>query len=130
MNAFEFLAAGGLVVAIAVLGYILSGSPKVGSAALAASLGAGFAAFSFVTIAQDGVLPVWTNHTQNLWGVQVWWDLLFAVGIAAFFIAPRARAVGMNLLPWILFVAATASIGLLAMVARLFWLEKRGSADA
>lgn len=125
MTAYEFLAAGGLVAAIAVLGYILSGSPKVGSAVLAASLSAGFAAFSAVTIAQEGVVQVWTNHTQNLWGVQVWWDLLFSVGIAAFFIAPRARQVGMKLLPWIIFVAATASIGLLAMVARLFWLESR-----
>ncbi|BBI21305.1 hypothetical protein EKJ_21520 [Qipengyuania flava] len=125
MNAFEFLAAGGAVAAIAVLAYILSGSPKVGSAALAAALSAGFGAFTAITIAQDGVVPVWTNHTQNFWGVQVWWDLLFAVGIAAFFIAPRARAAEMNLLPWLIFVAATASIGLLAMVARLFWLERR-----
>ena len=125
MNAFEFLAAGGVVAAIAVLAYILSGSPKVGSAALAAALSAGFGAFTAITIAQDGVVPVWTNHTQNFWGVQVWWDLLFAVGIAAFFIAPRARAAEMNLLPWLIFVAATASIGLLAMVARLFWLERR-----
>ncbi|NIJ60441.1 hypothetical protein [Qipengyuania flava] len=125
MNAFEFLAAGGVVAAIAVLAYILSGSPKVGSAALAAALSAGFGAFTAITIAQDGVVPVWTNHTQNFWGVQVWWDLLFAVGIAAFFIAPRARAAEMNLRPWLIFVAATASIGLLAMVARLFWLERR-----
>ena len=125
MNAFEFLAAGGVVAAIAVLAYILSGSPKVGSATLAVALSAGFGAFTAITIAQDGVVQVWTNHTQNFWGVQVWWDLLFAVGIAAFFIAPRARAARMNLLPWLLFVAATASIGLLAMVARLFWLERR-----
>jgi hypothetical protein len=125
MNAFEFLAAGGVIAAIAVLAYILSGSPKVGSATFAAALSAGFGAFTAVTIAQDGVVQVWTNHTQNFWGVQVWWDLLFAVGIAAFFIAPRARAAGMNLLPWLLFVAATASIGLLAMIARLFWLERR-----
>jgi len=27
--------------------------------------------------------------------------------------------------PWVIFTALTASIGLLAMVARLFWLEKR-----
>jgi hypothetical protein len=128
MNAFEFLASGGIVAAVAVLLYILSGSPKVGSAILAAALSAGFAAYTAVTIAQEGVVLVWTNHTQNLWGVQVWWDLLFAVGIAAFFIAPRARAAGMNLLPWLLFVGATASIGLLAMVARLFWLERRTSA--
>ena len=125
MSAFEILAAGGLAAAIAVLAYILSGSPKVGSAALAAALGAGFAAYSAVTIASEGVVQVWTNHTQNLWGVQVWWDLLFAVGIAAFFIAPRARAAGMKLAPWIVLVAATASIGLLFMVSRLFWLESR-----
>jgi len=128
MNAFEFLASGGIVAAVAVLLYVLSGSPKVGSAILAAALSAGFAAYTAVTIAQEGVVLVWTNHTQNLWGVQVWWDLLFAVGIAAFFIAPRARTAGMNLLPWLLFVGATASIGLLAMVARLFWLERRTSA--
>ena len=128
MSAFEILAAGGLAAAIAVLAYILSGSPKVGSAALAAALGAGFAAYSAVTIASEGVVQVWTNHTQNLWGVQVWWDLLFAVGIAAFFIAPRARAAGMKLAPWIALVAATASIGLLFMVSRLFWLESRAEA--
>lgn len=63
-------------------------------------------------------------HNESL-GVQVWWDLLFAVGIALFFTAPRARKVGMSMLPWTLFVAATASIGLLAMIARLFWLEGR-----
>ncbi|MXO50102.1 hypothetical protein GRI42_02140 [Erythrobacter gaetbuli] len=109
-------------------GYILAGSPKTGSATLAAALAAGFAAFTAVTIAREGVLLVWTNHTENLWGVQVWWDLLFAVGIAVFLIAPRARAAGMNLVPWLLFVAATASIGLLAMAARLFWLEARTEA--
>ena len=43
---------------------------------------------------------------------------------------PRARAQGMSIALWILFVATTASIGLLAMVARLFWLEKHGNADA
>ena len=78
-----------------------------------------------MTIARDGVMPVWVNHTSNLWGIQVWWDLLFALGIACFFVVPRARAQGMAVPLWLLFVAATASIGLLAMVARLFWLERR-----
>jgi len=125
MSAFEILAAGGLASAVIALGYILAGSPKIGSAVLAATLAAGFGAFTAVTIAREGVLLVWTNHTKNLWGVQVWWDLLFAVVLAVFLIAPRARAAGMKLFPWLLFVAATASIGLLAMAARLFWLEAR-----
>ena len=50
--------------------------------------------------------------------------------VALFFIAPRARAAGMNVLPWTLLVGCTASIGLLAMVARLFWLERRARAEA
>jgi hypothetical protein len=32
----------------------------------------------------------------------------------------------MNLWPWAIFVALSASIGLLAMIARLFWLELQG----
>ena len=125
MSAFEILAAAGLASAMLALGYVIAGSPKVGSAILAAALASGFGAFTAVTIAKEGVLLVWTNHTQNLWGVQVWWDLLCAVVLAVFLIAPRARAAGMRIIPWTLFVAATASIGLLAMVARLFWLEAR-----
>ena len=125
MSAFEILAAAGLGSAMLALVYVLSGSPRTGSAVLAAALAAGFGAFTAVTIAREGVLLVWTNHTQNLWGVQVWWDLLFAVVLAVFLIAPRARAAGMRMIPWTCFVAATASIGLLAMVARLFWLEAR-----
>ena len=72
-------------------------------------------------------MPVIANHTANLWGVQVWWDLLISVTVALFLIAPRARAAGMNLPLWTLFVVATASIGLLAMCARLFWLESRAA---
>ena len=125
MSAFEILAAAGLASAMLALGYIIAGSPKVGSAILAAALASGFGAFTAVTIAKEGVLLVWTNHTQNLWGVQVWWDLLCAVVLAVFLIAPRARAAGMRMIPWTLFVAASASIGLLAMAARLFWLEAR-----
>ena len=47
------------------------------------------------------------------------------VMIALFFVAPRARKVGMNVTLWALFVGSTASIGLLAMCARLFWLENQ-----
>ena len=121
---------GGLLAVLAALGYMLSKREVTGSPMLAAMLSAGFGAYTAVTIASEGVMPVWLNHTSNLWGVQVWWDLLFSLGVAVFFILPRARAQAMNIAPWILFVAATASIGLLAMVARLFWLEKQGSADA
>lgn len=119
---------GGLVIALAAVVYIVSTNRVSGSFALAAALSAGFAAFTGITIWQDGVLPVWENHTANLWGVQVWWDLLFAVGIGLFLIAPRARKQGMNVPLWAIFVVSTASIGMLAMCARLFWLEQTSGA--
>ena len=128
MTPLEFLAAGGLIAAAIALIHIATTRGAIGSAGLAAALCGLFAGYSAVTIAREGAMPVWVNHTGNLWGVQVWWDLLFAVGIAAFFIVPRARAQNMAIIPWLLFVAATASIGLLAMVARLFWLESRTTA--
>ena len=108
MTSYEILAAGGAVAILLVIAHVLTNREATGSALLAAVLSA-----------------AWTNHTTNLWGVQVWWDLLFATGTALFFIVPRARAAGMNIVPWVIFTALTASIGLLAMVARLFWLEKR-----
>lgn len=114
----------GLAAALVAIGWVLARRETIGSPALAAMLAAGFGSYTAVTIGAEGVMPVIANHTGNLWGVQVWWDLLFALTVALFLIAPRARAAGMNLPLWTAFVVATASIGLLAMCARLFWLER------
>lgn len=123
LTPFHALAGGGLVFAVAAILFIAARPGRPGNALLAGALAAGFAAFTAVTIAAEGVVPVIVNHTSNLWGVQVWWDLLFSLSVATFLILPRARAAGMNVHLWTLFIAATASIGLLAMAARLFWLE-------
>jgi hypothetical protein len=121
------LFAGGLGTTLIAIGWVLARRDPVGSPALAAALCGGFAAFSGVTIWAEGLMPVLINHTSNLWGVQVWWDLLIALTIALFLIAPRARAQGMNVPLWTLAILATASIALLAMAARLFWLERAAS---
>ncbi len=130
MSAYELLAIiGALAVTMAVL-HILIAKQTIGQASIAAGLAAGFAAFTAVTIYSEGVMPLWVNQTSNLWGVQVWWDLLMAVGLALFLIAPRARKMGMNVPLWTLFIITTASIGLLAMAARLFWLERAAASEA
>ena len=95
---------------------------------LPAGLGAVFLAFSVVTVAQGGLIAFWTNHTTNLAGNQVWFDLVIAVAVAFCLMAPRARAVGMALTPWAVAVILTASIALLPMLARLLWLERRDGA--
>lgn len=109
---------------------ILVGKRETGSALIAASLCGGFAGYTAIQIAAEGVVGFYTNHTANLTGLQVWIDLIMCTILALFFIAPRARAAGMNVAGWALLVACTASIGLLAMVARLFWLERRAQAPA
>ena len=124
MNTFEIIWLAALVGGLIALLTILIQKREVGSAIAATMLAGGFGAFTAVQIAQEGVIGFFTNHTQNLTGVQVWWDLIMCVGIALFFIAPRARKQDMNVPLWALFVGTTASIGLLAMCARLFWLER------
>jgi hypothetical protein len=96
-----------------------------GSWLIVALLAAVFIAFSFWTVLDGGLLPFWFNHTTNLAGNQVWFDLLISVVLAFVLMLPRARAQGMAILPWAIAVAATASIALLVMVARLLWLEER-----
>ncbi|MCR2833399.1 hypothetical protein [Parerythrobacter lacustris] len=121
--------AGVAVIGPVVLYLAFAREPK-GSAAIAAALSGAFAAFTAVTVATEGVMPVIVNHASNLWGVQVWYDLLISVGIALLFIIPRARQAGMNVPFWVIAVGLTASIALLAMVARLFWLERQSAAAA
>lgn len=87
-----------------------------------------FFVYTIAQIAQEGVVMFFTNHLANLTGLQVWWDLVMSVLIAFFFILPRARKAGMNVVPWALLVGTTASIGLLALCARLFWLEEQRTA--
>ncbi|MCZ8136279.1 MAG: hypothetical protein O9266_08240 [Porphyrobacter sp.] len=124
LTPFIALAGGGLVCAVTAILVAFTRPAAPGNAVLAAILSAGFAGFTAITIATEGVFPVILNHTSNLWGVQVWWDLLFSLGIAYVLILPRARAQGMNLPLWTVLILATASIALLAMCARLFWLER------
>lgn len=124
------LALGGL--ACAVIGIVSAAlRPDArGNVALAVLLSAAFGTYTVLTIVQEGLMTVIVNHTFNLWGVQVWWDLLSSLTIAMVLIAPRARAARMKLAPWTLFVLATASIGLFAMCARLFWLEHAAAREA
>ena len=116
--------AGGLVAFIA----ILAAKHEIGSTLVAAMLGAAFAGYTAIQLWAEGPVMFWVNHSQNLTGIQVWWDLIAAVLIALFFIVPRARKVGMNVPLWSILVISTASIGLFAMIARLFWLERAATA--
>lgn len=92
---------------------------------LPAAASLAFLAFSTVAILQEGPLGFWPEHVRNLWGNQIFMDLLL-LGAAGFtLVLPRVRAVGMRPLPWLLLSACLGSIGFLAMMARLLYLEER-----
>lgn len=91
----------------------------------AALVSAGFLGWSLYTVATEGPLGFWTNHTQNAWGNQVWFDLLIAIAIGWTLLLPRARAAGMQIWPWLALICATGCIGLAAMFARCRYLETR-----
>lgn len=124
MSAPQILTIAIAIAAVIAFIVVVMQQRVIGSALLAAVLSATFGGFTIVQLWHEGLVMFWTNHSANLTGVQVWWDLVSAVLVGLFLIIPRARAAGMNVLPWAIFVGLTASIGLLAMVARLFWLEQ------
>lgn len=97
---------------------------------LPAGLSGLFLGWTAFAAAREGPLAFWVEHTRNLWGNQIWFDLLFAVGIAWWLILPRARAQGIRPLPWLAFVVATGTIGLLALVARVLYLEQVATPSA
>ena len=86
-----------------------------------------FAAFSAVAVALEGPVGFWPVHTANLWGNQVWIDLLIAALVGFASLAPTARTLRMRPLSWLLLTLATGSIGLLAMAARVLFLRERAA---
>lgn len=84
-----------------------------------------FLAFSAYAAATGGSFGFWTEHTRNLWGNQIWFDLLITASIGWSFVIPQGKALGMRPLPWLFLVAATGSFGWLAMIARLLYLQEK-----
>ncbi|MEM1381518.1 MAG: hypothetical protein AAGH41_12935 [Pseudomonadota bacterium] len=87
-----------------------------------------FAGWSVAAVVLEGPLGFWPNHTVNMWGIQVWVDLLMSVGAAYFLLLPRARAVGMASEVWIVLICLSGSVGLFAMLVRMLFLEHQRQA--
>lgn len=86
-----------------------------------------FIPFSGYTVVVEGLGLFWSNHTNNLSGNQVWFDLILATAVGFYLVAPRARAVGMNVAGWGVATVLTASVALLPMLSRVLWLEGRSA---
>ena len=90
-----------------------------------------FLMYSLQTIVAEGLFGFWETHISSLWATQIWVDLLIAIGIGWSFMVPRAKAVGMHTIAWVVVILLTGCIGFLAMVSRMLYLEQKTSvADA
>lgn len=88
-----------------------------------------FLGFSIHAVATEGPLGFWTEHVRNAWGNQVWFDLLLSASVGWTALLPRARSAGMRPWVWAVALPLTGSVALLAMLARVLYLEGR-SAEA
>ncbi|MBY8964594.1 hypothetical protein KHP57_02660 [Algiphilus sp. NNCM1] len=86
-----------------------------------------FLVFTVVAVAFEGPFGFWKDHVASFWGNQIWFDLLLAIGTAWYLLVPRMRRLGMQPLPWLVFIICTGCIGLLATVARYAYLEARAA---
>lgn len=128
MNTFELLFTSGVIGVVGFMIMVASGRTGMGKWQMAALLSAAFMAYSLIPILREGPIGFVANHTVSHWGVQVFWDLVLALSITLFLAAPRARLVGMNLTLWVVPVLLLGSVGALALLARLFWLEEHRQA--
>lgn len=118
-----------VIAGILLLGFSLRfiSSNAVTSAGwkIASVLCAAFLAWSLWAVWEEGLFGFWPVHTISLWGNQVWFDLLIAIGIGWFLIQERAIAQSMNRYLWLVVILATGCIGFLAMISRLLYLENQ-----
>jgi len=83
-----------------------------------------FAGFTGWVLATEGVAGFVTS-LDTAWSWQIFVDLCLAASTALVLLAPRAKAAGGRVVPWVALTLATGSIGLLAFTARVLHLERR-----
>ena len=112
-------------VAMAVIVAVTTDPTRPNVWPLPAALSAAFLVFSLCTVVTEGPVGFWVEHTRNLWGNQIWLDLLLAVGLGWTVLVPEARRLGVRPLPWLALILCTGSIGFSAMLARVLYLKGR-----
>lgn len=119
-----------LLAVSAVAGFVVVGvvvaRPRAsrGDWRVPATLCAAFVGWSAYAVVAEGPFGFWDLHTADAWGIQVWFDLVLALGVGWFLLQPRLRRAGLSPLPWLALVTLTGSIGLLAVLARVLLAER------
>ena len=126
MPLLPLLALAGLAMFLACA--IPAGRSRIVPWQVPAAICAAFFAYSLWPVLTMGPLGFWPKHVSDPWSVQIWFDLLCAIGVGWALLVPRARAAGLVPWPWLALILATGSIGLLAMLARVLYRESAATA--
>ncbi len=128
----ELFALGGLVVAAVAMLLVTQSKERVAWPAwlVPAAVLVPFAVWSGLAIAEEGLPGLFQTLMGSPWGLQVWFDRLIGVTAAFFLLQNRARAAGMKSEVWVIAVIFTGSIGLLAMLARTIYIERKRAIES
>jgi len=129
MSHAELIALAGLVVAAFVMLLVAQTKQRVAWPGwlVPAVVVVPFALWTGLAILEEGLDGFLPTVTGSHWGLQVWFDRLISVTAAFYLLQNRARAAGMKSEVWVLAVIFTGSIGLLAMLARTVYLERKAA---
>jgi hypothetical protein len=130
MSPFELMALAGFAVAAGTMLLVTQTKKRVAWPAwlVPAVVVVPFAAWTGLAIAEEGLFGFWSMITGSPWGLQLWFDRLMSVTAAFYLLQNRARAAGMKSEVWVLAVIFTGSIGLVLMLARTAYVERKTSA--
>jgi len=90
-----------------------------------AAIWAVFTAYSTEVAIKGGPLGFLGIPAAHPWGLQVLLDLMFALAIALWGVAPKARAANVPVVPYVIATLCLGNIGLLAFVTHVEWARSR-----
>lgn len=124
MDIFDVMPFVGAAGFLAFVGWRLLGT-GAGSWKVPAVIAILFLSWSLFAVISAGPFGFWIESSRNVWGNQIWFDLLMAIGLALAFLVPEARRVGVQPLPWVVMTVLTGSLGLFVFAAIV--LHKRAA---
>lgn len=127
MSDYEFVSLAGFAVAAATMLLVTQTKERVAWPGwlVPALVVIPFASWTGMTIVGEGRAGFTLVLFESQWGLQAWFDRLISLTAAFYLLQNRARAAGMKSEVWVLVVIFTGSIGLLLMLARTLYFERK-----
>jgi hypothetical protein len=84
-----------------------------------------FTAYTATVALRGDVLALVKLTFSNAFSVQVFFDLVVAATVAMVYVSPKAKALGVPRIPYIIATALVGSVGLLAYITHVEWAQSK-----